>query len=241
MDFIIDGRTYSAEPNDVQRVMRGVAPDPVRQHSVVLDGIEYPVKQVLRAVTGLPRPQFTSQRARDLLQRLGFSTLAGGSAFSGSEPLTPRAPTPTGTEWAWEGDVQNLFATFLGEHGWTIVGLADTATKQHGVDVLANRGDRLLGAEVKGWPSTNYADLRRADEVKRTQPTSQAGHWFSQALMKAIMLVDSHPDHESLMVLPDYPRYRNLARRTRTGRAAADVHVVLVHRDGRVDSDTWSP
>jgi len=42
--------------------------------------------------------------------------------------------------------------------------MADTATKQHGVDVLASKGDRLLGAEVKGWPSKGYADVRRAEE-----------------------------------------------------------------------------
>ena len=119
--------------------------------------------------------------------------------------------------------------------------MADTATKAHGVDVLARKSDRLLGAEVKGWPSRNYADTRRAEEAKRTQPTTQAGHWFSQALMKALMLLDSHPDHESLIVLPDYPRYRDLVARTRTGCAAAGVHVILVQRDGTALSDTWSP
>ena len=35
------------------------------------------------------------------------------------------------------------------------------------------------------------------------------------------MLLDSHPGYESLVVVPDYPRYRDLAHRTRTGRAAA--------------------
>ena len=46
------------------------------------------------------------------------------------------------------------------------------------------------------------------------------------------MLLDSHPGHESLMVLPDYPRYRDLAIRTRTGRHAAAVHVVFLNADG---------
>jgi len=164
MDFIIDGRTYSAESTDVERVMRGVAPDSIQQHYVVLGGVEYPVKQVLSALTGLPRPQFTSHRARDLLRRLGFTMLAGGTAVAGREPGSALTATPSGPEWAWEGDVQDLFAAFLGQHGWTILGMADTATKQHGVDVLASKGDRLLGAEVKGCPSKGYADVRRAEE-----------------------------------------------------------------------------
>ena len=58
--------------------------------------------------------------------------------------------------------------------------------------------------------------------------------------MKAIMLLDSHPDHESLVVLPDYPRYRDLARRTQRGRGAAGVHVVFVTETGTAESDTWA-
>lgn len=163
------------------------------------------------------------------------ATVAPTPARDGSKFIhhDPRA-------WPWEGAVQEVFATYLREHGWSITGMADTATKAHGVDLLALKGDRLLGAEVKGWPSKGYADLRRAHEVKKTQPTNQAVHWFSQALMTALMLLDSHPDHESLVVLPDYPRYRDLTARTVTGRTAAGVHVVFVQPVGSAESDSWA-
>lgn len=137
--------------------------------------------------------------------------------------------------------MQSLFAAYLHSHGWLVTAMADTATKAPGVDVLASKEGRRVGAEVKGFPSVGYADPRRASEIKKTQPSTQAGHWFSQALMKAVMLLDSHPGHETLMVLPDYPRYRDLAQRTRQGRAAAGVHVVFVDADGSGRSDTWSP
>ncbi len=87
-----------------------------------------------------------------------------------------------------------MFGAFLSQAGWVVTALADTATKAQGVDVLARKDHRLLGAEVKGWPSRGYADPRRAEENKPTQPTTQAGHWFSQALMKALMLLDSTLD-----------------------------------------------
>ncbi|HVV75138.1 MAG TPA: hypothetical protein VHC43_03805 [Mycobacteriales bacterium] len=143
--------------------------------------------------------------------------------------------------WPWEGAVQKVFQDWLEGYGWTVTGTADTATRERGVDLLAHRRGRQLGGEVKGWPSTKYADPRRADEVKRTQPTNQASHWFSQALMKAMMLLETHPDHESLIVLPDYPRYRDLAHRTSRGRSAADIHVVFVTSEGQAESDTWTP
>ncbi len=76
--------------------------------------------------------------------------------------------------------------------------------------------------------------------MKKTQPSTRADHWYAEALLKALMLLDRHPAYESLVVLPDYPRYRDLARRTRTGRAAAAIHVVLVQPDGQLDSDTRS-
>ncbi len=143
--------------------------------------------------------------------------------------------------WPWEGAVQAVFASVLHAHGWALISLADTATKAPGIDVLAHKGERRLGAEAKGWPSSGYADPRRAAEVKRTQPSTQAGHWFAQALTKALMLRDSHPDHESLVVLPDYPRYRDLAERTRTGRRGAHVHVVLLDSTGQLTSEGWTP
>jgi len=135
--------------------------------------------------------------------------------------------------------VQSLFAAYLHSNGWLVTAMADTATKAQGVDVLAQKGVRNLGAEVKGWPSRSYADPRRGAATKPTQPSTQAGHWFSQALFKGLMLLDSRPGYETLVVLPDYPRYHDLARRTESGRAAAGVHVVFIAEDGSAMSDTW--
>lgn len=81
--------------------------------------------------------------------------------------------------WPWEGSVQDVFADLLVRHGWKIEALADTAKKAHGVDVLATRDQRTLGAEAKGYPSVTYADPARAHEVKRTKPTTQARHWYA--------------------------------------------------------------
>jgi hypothetical protein len=241
MDFVVNGRPLSLTAEEVERRLHGVTPEPIQTHGVRIDATIYPVKQALSLATGLPRDDFTSQTARRLFSRLGLELIGTAPARSttmtaprGKEPADPRG-------WPWEGKVQTVFAGWLARNGWMVTGMADTSTKAHGVDILGQKGNRLLGAEVKGWPSKGYADPRRADEVKRTQPTSQAGHWFSQALMKAIMLLDSHPDHESLMVVPDYPRYRDLAARTARGRMAADVHVVFVQPSGKAMSDTWSP
>ncbi len=247
MRFIVQGRQVELDRSRVEALLSGVAPEPVQKHGVRVHNAVYPVKQALEAVTGIPRSDFTSQTARRLLAGVGLELVGEEQRRQEPEPRASReqeaatAGSPEQQGWPWEGSVQAVFAGAITARGWSLLSLADTASRAQGIDVLARKGARRLGAEVKGWPAPGYADPRRAAETKKTQPSTQAGHWFAQALMKAVMLRDSHPDHESLIVLPDQGRYRDLAGRTRTGRRGAEVHVVLLQSDGSLHSETWTP
>ncbi len=247
MRFVLNGTAMDLTAERVREALRNVVPEPVREHAVRVGGAVYPVKQAFEQASGVSRRDFTSQTARRLLVGMGLEVLgAGGAAPSAARTPPTGGATPVevatgGSDWPWEGEVQAVFGALLSRSGWLLTALTDTASKAPGVDVLARKGERKLGAEVKGWPSKSYADPRRAGEDKPTSPTTQAGHWFSQALMKSLMLLDSHPGHESLIALPDYPRYRDLAARTRTGRAGAGVHVVLMRANSEWWSETWTP
>jgi hypothetical protein len=243
LQFVLDGVVHSLDADTVTERVRGVPAEPVRELGVRVDGVTYPVKQAFELASRISRAEFTSHTAVRHLRALGFPIVgAVGSREGHSSMVAPAArDADAGRLWPWEGSVQAVFVALLREHGWSITSTADTATKATGVDVLASKNERRLGAEVKGWPSVGYADPRRAAEVKRTQPSTQTGHWFSQALLKAMMLLDSHPGHESLVVLPDHPRYRDLAARTRTGRRAANIEVVLLSHDGTFTAEFWTP
>jgi hypothetical protein len=221
------------DTDETVRRLQGVRPEAVREHAVRVGGVVYPVKQAFEVASGVPRAAYTSQTARRHLEALGFEVVGdarlprkGPPAVMVAVSRFPADDVHDPRRWPWEGQVQALFARYLREHSWVIQAMADTATKARGVDVLAYKDSRRLGAEVKGWPSEGYANVLRRAETKATKPSTQAAHWYSQALFKAIMLLDSHPGYDSLMVLPDYPRYRDLADRTRTGRDAAGVHVL---------------
>lgn len=110
--------------------------------------------------------------------------------------------------------------------------MANTATKQHGIDIIAARDAQTIGVEVKGFPSRNYADPARADETKRTSPSTQAGHWYSQAVPAAMRLRGKEPDWRSVIALPDFPRYRDLHAETAGSLAAAQIEVWWVSPDG---------
>lgn len=109
-------------------------------------------------------------------------------------------------EWHTEANVQAALVTALAADRWRIVSVANTATKEHGIDVIASRDSQTVGIEVKGFPSRDYADPARANKAKRT--STQAGHWYSQAVLAAMRLRGKEPTWRSVIVLPDYPTSR---------------------------------
>jgi hypothetical protein len=67
----MEGRPYELTPDLVRARLRGHGPERIRQYSVEINGVDWPVKQVLRLATGAEVPQ--SQIPRRLLERLGFT------------------------------------------------------------------------------------------------------------------------------------------------------------------------
>jgi hypothetical protein len=100
--------------------------------------------------------------------------------------------------------------------------------------VIAARDGQTAGIEVKGFPSRAYADPARAGERKRTSPSTQAGHWYSQAVLAAMRLRGKEPSWRSVIALPDFPRYRGLHSETVGSLAAAGIEVWWVDQAGEL-------
>ena len=155
----------------------------------------------------------------------------GRSAAPG-QPAQPARRTPD--PGRPEADVQAFVVAALGAAGWAIRSVANTATKEHGIDIVAERDGQTVGVEVKGFPGLNYADPGRADRRKRTRPSTQAVHWYSQAILAAMRLRTKHPEWRSVIALPDHPRYRTLHTETAGSLAAAAIEVWWVDATGNV-------
>lgn len=163
-----------------------------------------------------------------------------------ADPVEPGAPTSgdrssetvsmettrAAGEWHTEANVQALLVTALATDGWRILSVANTATKEHGIDVIATRDGQTVGIEVKGFPSRAYADPARAGEQKRTSPSTQAVHWYAQAVLAAMRLRGKEPGWRSVIALPDFPRYRDLHSETDGPLTAAGIEVWWVDRTG---------
>ena len=87
-DVRIAGQLFTLRRMDVTRAVRKLQPEPIASHFIVIEGRRFPPKQVISAVTGLDRADFTTHQARRTLMRLGFA--AGRRGSSGLATAPPR-------------------------------------------------------------------------------------------------------------------------------------------------------
>jgi hypothetical protein len=129
----IAGQPFTLRTRDVLRVMRSLDPEPISSHFVVVGSRRFPPKQVISAVTGLDRADFTTHQARRTLMRLGFAAgrrAAGAAAdphhsgpvrerSSGDVPLIDRL-IPLRGQWVAikNDDVLHASATPQELVGW---------------------------------------------------------------------------------------------------------------------------
>ncbi|WP_156996831.1 DUF7669 domain-containing protein [Knoellia aerolata] len=166
------------------------------------------------------------------------STDRGSNRLVASVPPTSPTPaTPDEPEWHTEARVQAMVVTHLATHGWQILSVADTASRAHGTDIVANKGSERIGVEVKGFPSKRYADPARAQEKKPTQPSTQARTWYANALLSALRLKSRQPSLTAVMAFPEFVTYRSLYADTKPCLDQIGVKVWWVSEDGAVTAD----
>jgi hypothetical protein len=91
----IAGRGFDLTNRGVARALRGVEPEPIASHYVVIEGRRFPPKQIISHVTGLDRADFTSHQARRTLLRLGFPA-GRRTRAAGTARAPPSAAAPEG-------------------------------------------------------------------------------------------------------------------------------------------------
>lgn len=77
MRFTLDGEVFELTAEIVRARIAGHAPEDIREYWVEVDGVRWPVKQVISLATGAKRSRFQSQDSRRWLQNLGFIVGAG--------------------------------------------------------------------------------------------------------------------------------------------------------------------
>lgn len=112
---------YTLSPDQVERLLRGVMPEPLGDHFVVIGGRRFPPKQVISLVTGLDRADFNTHQARRILSRLGYTV---GRRSQASEVSTPGRQGPHGGR---EADLLRPFAgQWVAQRGLEVIAAADS-------------------------------------------------------------------------------------------------------------------
>jgi hypothetical protein len=155
------------------------------------------------------------------------------SVLSRGAVVPPKPPMPVAKTddphklWHWEGNVQNRLVTWLEQEGWTIRSAADTAAKSSGKDIIAERDGRTLWVSVKGYPRG----------TRKTNPSTQARHWFSHAVFDLVRYRDESDTAELALGLPaGYATYQNLADRITWLRSNLPITIYWVSESGAVRS-----
>lgn len=126
--------------------------------------------------------------------------------------------------WFWEGNVQAQVVSYLAGQGYQIMSVADTASRQRGKDIEAENNGKTVWISVKGYP----------EGTTKTQPSTQAGHWFKQAVFDILEYRGENTDVELGLAIPDFPRYRNLADKIRWLQPVAEFTYYWVEDSGNV-------
>ena len=194
----------------------------------------------LTASLGLKHHAQANDRCRKLAseglierRRVG-STLRNFWPPSGAPQTPPASPEPFGTEltplagqpWFWEGNVQARVVTYLKSKGCIIPRQADTAAREQGRDIEADCGLQRLWVTVKGFPRG----------TQRTQPSTQAGHWFKEALFDLVAWRGEDVTVQLAAAFPDFPRYHRLAARVAWLQPVARLDWLWVREDGSVET-----
>jgi len=105
------------------------------------------------------------------------------------------------TDWFWEGNIQSKIIEYLVSNKCQILSVADTESRQTGIDITAKKNGLNIWISVKGYPR----------ETEKTKALTQAGHWFKDVIFDVLRY---RQDDAKIIIgvgLPDFPRYRNLA------------------------------
>jgi hypothetical protein len=139
-------------------------------------------------------------------------------------------------DWYWEGNVQARIGAWLERGGWTVESMADTATRQQGVDIVATWpvDRRRFLIEVKGFPSTVYQRGPKAGQRKPTLPATQARVWFSGALLSGLLMLDREPTALVALGFPEFGTYSSLVNRTSASLRRVGLGVIMVRESGEV-------
>ena len=129
--FTLNGEQRTLSDRQVKNAMRGQTPGRILVHAVDVDGVYFPVKQALSQALQVPKSEFISTRAVELLKKVGLGVvdtdITGSLPPSGGgvPPAALAAPGEPRNSAALELAVTHLSSAPAPVNGREVLMLAD--------------------------------------------------------------------------------------------------------------------
>jgi hypothetical protein len=130
-------------------------------------------------------------------------------------------------QWYWEGNVQGTLVKYLIENGYQIIQAVNTGTHQRGIDVIAEKSNKMMWVTVKGYPRWKVS----------TNPRLQCVHWFSSALYDIIKYREKSNQIDLSIALPNFERYKNFAMEITWFKKVSNLSIFWIEENGLVRKD----
>ncbi len=139
-------------------------------------------------------------------------------------------------DWFYEANIQNKIEKHLKSENWGVE-VVDTKSRKKGPDILAKKNGTNLQVEVKGYPSDKYVRGKDKGKEKKTNPKTQARHWFAEALLTIILAKCKSPNLKIALGFPDDKIYLKKWTEIKWLREKIHLSVYWVNRDGLVNRE----
>lgn len=163
--------------------------------------------------------------------------VAPAASTAEARALNPKSDEKTDSHeqgWFWEGNVQAAVVRHIASRGWHIRRVADTKSRENGVDIEADLDGVSLLIEVKGYPSDRYQSGPNEGQKKNFGVGAQARTYFGNALLAGTLLRSDSPDARVVLAFPAVETFATLARRSILPLTKSNIEVWLVNEQGAV-------
>ena len=135
-------------------------------------------------------------------------------------------------EWFEETNVSRKIRDFLVQNVYEITKFCEDK-REKGHDIEAIKDGRKTIIEVKGYPSDKYVRGPDKGNKKRTNPNSQAKHWFGEALLSLLIARSKNPNFKIAIGLPKFRVYEGLLEKVNFVIEKMEIGYILVDEEGK--------
>jgi hypothetical protein len=138
-------------------------------------------------------------------------------------------------DWDWEGNLVRVIGDWHEQRDWSTTARAETALREHGIDLVLERAGRRRLVEVKGWPGATKRTGPNKGIAVRSRHAMGRNYLGDLVLSVMVLRAENVADQVALAV-PSHRTFTTLLDKIRASLAKLDIGVIVVRENGTIES-----